>query len=98
LLLEPASEASTTTAAPTGTEAAGKGDLKLLLEKALRENEELKRQIVCKICMDPVYTKPLVSQLSAATLGSLRNSLFVSDFISIISGYRIRISITYLHN
>lgn len=35
-------------------------DLKKLVSKLLAENEELKKQTVCKICMDAVYNKPLV--------------------------------------
>ena len=36
-------------------------DLQSLVTRLTQENEELKRQVVCKICMDPVYTKPLVT-------------------------------------
>ena len=36
-------------------------DLQTLVTRLTQENEELKRQVVCKICMDPVYTKPLVT-------------------------------------
>ena len=38
-------------------------DLQSLVTRLTQENEELKRQVVCKICMDPVYTKPLVGLL-----------------------------------
>ena len=39
-------------------------DLQSLVTRLTQENEELKRQVVCKICMDPVYTKPLVTILA----------------------------------
>ena len=35
-------------------------DLQTLVAKLMKENEELKRQVICKICMDSVYNKPLV--------------------------------------
>ena len=39
-------------------------DLKKLVSKLMIENEELKKQTVCKICMDPAYNKPLVITIS----------------------------------
>ena len=38
-------------------------DLKKLVSKLMAENEELKKQTVCKICMDPAYNKPLVTTI-----------------------------------
>lgn len=36
-------------------------DLKKLCQKLIKDNTELKKQTVCKICMDVAYNKPLVS-------------------------------------
>ena len=38
-------------------------DLKELVAKLVKENQELKKNSVCKICMDAVYNKPLVTQI-----------------------------------
>lgn len=38
-------------------------DLKKLVTKLMADNEELKKQTVCKICMDAVYNKPLVKTI-----------------------------------
>ena len=37
-------------------------DLKELVAKLVKENDELKKNSVCKICMDAVYNKPLVTK------------------------------------
>ncbi len=38
-------------------------DLKKLVTKLMADNEELKKQTVCKICMDAIYNKPLVTTI-----------------------------------
>ena len=41
-------------------------DLKELVAKLVKENDELKKNSVCKICMDAVYNKPLVTKTHKA--------------------------------
>jgi hypothetical protein len=62
-------DANLSTSPEVNAETLAGSDLKALVTKLMKENEELKRQVVCKICMDPVYNKPLVILILKTSTG-----------------------------